>query len=124
VLAATEIGEPVDYRIAVDVGINQDRSESITIAPDNRFLLTDVVFQNTNGDLGTAQLLRNGDLLYEIDLGAMNSGNEFQPRVTPIPFEPNDNLVLAVDCVALGKTTGTQCEIAVLIGGRLVPVER
>jgi hypothetical protein len=124
VLAATEIGEPVDYRIAVDVGINQDRSESITIAPDNRFLLTDVVFQNTNGDLGTAQLLRNGDLLYEIDLGAMNSGNEFQPRVTPIPFEPNDNLVLAVDCVALGKTTGTRCEIAVLIGGRLVPVER
>jgi hypothetical protein len=124
VLAATEIGEPVDYRIAVDVGINQDRSESITVAPDNRFLLTDVVFQNTNGDLGTAQLLRNGDLLYEIDLGAMNSGNEFQPRVTPIPFEPNDNLVLAVDCVALGKTTGTRCEIAVLLGGRLVPVER
>lgn len=124
VVAATETGEPVDYRIAVDVGINQNRSESISIAPDNRFLLTDVVFQNTNGDLGTAQLLRNGDLLYEIDLGAMNSGNEFQPRVTPIPFEPNDNLVLAVDCVALGKTTGTGCEIAVLIGGRLVPVDR
>jgi hypothetical protein len=124
VVAATDVGEPVDYRIAVDVGINQDRSESISIAPDTRFLLTDVVFQNTNGDLGSAQLLRNGDLLYEIDLGAMNSGNEFQPRVTPIPFEPNDNVVLAVSCNALGKTTGTQCEIAVLLGGRLVPVER
>lgn len=123
-VVAEQAGEPTDFRISVDVGINQDRSESISIAPDSQFLLSDVVFQNTNGDLGTAQLLRNGDLLYEIDLGAMNSGNEFQPRVTPIPFEPNDNLVLAVSCLAAGRTSGTGCEIAVLLGGRLVPVER
>ena len=123
IVAAEEPGEPVSYRIAVDVGINQDRSESISIAPDSQFLLSDIVFQNTNGDIGTAQLLRNGDLLYEIDLGAMNSANAFQPRVTPIPFEPNDNVVLAVSCLAAGQTSGTGCEIAVLLGGRLVPVD-
>lgn len=123
IVTADEPGEPVSFRIAVDVGINQDRSESISIAPDSQFLLSDIVFQNTNGDIGTAQLLRNGDLLYEIDLGAMNSANEFQPRLTPIPFEPNDNVVLAVSCLAAGKTSGTGCEIAVLLGGRLVPVE-
>ena len=39
--------------------------------PDSRFHLTDVVPQNPNGDLGQAQLLRNGDVLYEFDLGAM-----------------------------------------------------
>lgn len=122
VVAAVDAGEPVSYRIAVDVGINQDRSESISVAPDSRFLLSDVVFQNTNGDIGTAQLLRNGDVLYEIDLGAMSSANEFQPRVTPIPFGPNDNVVLAVECLAAGQTSGTGCEIAVLLGGRLVPV--
>lgn len=122
VVAAGEIGEPASYRIAVDVGINQNRSESISVPPDSRFFLSDVVFQNTNGDLGTAQLLRNGDVLYEIDLGSMNSANEFQPRVTPIPFDPNDNLVLAVDCFAAGQTSGTGCNIAVLLGGRLVPV--
>ena len=119
----TDDGEPVSYRIAVDVGINQDRSDSISVPPDSQYLLTDVVFQNTNGDIGTAQLLRNGDVLYEIDLGAMNSANEFQPRVTPIPFEPNDNVVLAVSCLAAGRTSGTGCEIAVLLGGRLVPVD-
>ncbi len=124
VIVEADPGDPVSYRIAVDVGINQDRSDSISIPPDSRYLLTDVVFQNTNGDIGTAQLLRNGDVLYEIDLGAMNSANEFQPRVTPIPFEPNDNLVLAVSCLAAGKTSGTGCEIAVLLGGRIVPVER
>ena len=122
--AVADIGEPVSYRIPVDVGINQDRSESISIPPDSKFLLSDVVFQNTNGDIGTAQLLRNGDVLYEIDLGAMNSANEFQPRVTPIPFAPNDNVVLAVSCAAAGKTSGTGCEIAVLLGGHLVPVNR
>ncbi len=123
IVSETDIGDPISYRIAVDVGINQNRSESIAVPPDSRFLLSDVVFQNTNGDIGTAQLLRNGDLLYEIDLGAMNSANEFQPRITPIPFEPNDNLVLAVDCLAAGQTSGTGCEIAVLLGGRLLPVD-
>ena len=122
VVAGADLGDPVSYRIAVDVGINQNRSESISVPPDSQFQLSDVVFQNTNGDIGTAQLLRNGDVLYEIDLGAMNSANEFQPRVTPIPFEPNDNVVLAVDCLAAGQASGTGCEIAVLLGGRLLPI--
>ena len=116
-------GEPVAYRIAVDVGITQQRSESISVAPDSRFLLTDVVLQNPNGDLGTAQLLRNADIIYEWDLGSMSSANEFQPRISPLPFDPGDNLVLAVECDVAGQTTGTGCEIAALLGGRLVPVE-
>jgi hypothetical protein len=120
-VAAAEVGEPVSYRIAVDVGITQERSESIAIPPDSRFHLTDVVLQNPNGDLGSAQLLRNGDILYEFDLGAMNSANEFQPRVSPIPFGPGDNIVLAVTCDVAGQPTGTGCQIAVLLGGELLP---
>ena len=116
-------GEPVAYRIAIDVGITQERSESISVAPDSRFLLTDVVLQNPNGDLGTAQLLQNADIIYEWDLGSMSSANEFQPRVSPLPFDPGDNLVLAVECDVAGQTTGTGCEIAALLGGRLVPVD-
>ena len=114
------VGEPVAYRIAVDVGITQERSESMSVLPDSQFLLTDLVLQNPNGDLGTAQLLRNGDVLYTWDLGAMNSANEFQPRVSPLPFAPSDNIVLSVSCEAAGKPTGTGCEIAVLLGGTLV----
>jgi hypothetical protein len=114
------VGEPIAYRIAVDVGITQERSESMSIPPDSQFLLTDLVLQNPNGDLGTAQLLRNGDVLYTWDLGAMNSANEFQPRVSPLPFAPSDNIVLSVACEAAGKPTGTGCEIAVLLGGTLV----
>ena len=122
-IAAVDEGEPVAYRIALDVGITQERSESISVPPDSRFLLTDVVLQNPNGDLGTAQLLQNGDILYEWDLGSMNSANEFQPRVSPLPFGPGDNLVLAIKCDVAGQTTGTGCEVAALIGGRLVPAD-
>jgi hypothetical protein len=121
VATAAVLGEPVSYRIAVDVGITQERSESMSVPPDSQFLMTDLVLQNPNGDLGTAQLLRNGDVLYTWDLGAMNSANEFQPRVSPLPFEPSDNIVLSVACEAAGKPSGTGCETAVLLGGMLVP---
>ncbi len=120
---APELGEPMLYRISVDVGIAQERSESVSIPPDSSFRLTDVVLQNPNGDLGSAQLLRNGEVLYQWDLSAVNSANEFQPRVTPIPFDPGANLVLAVVCDAAGRPSGTGCEIATLLGGVLVPVE-
>jgi hypothetical protein len=121
VATPADLGEAVSYRIAVDVGITQERSESMSVPPDSQFLMTDLVLQNPNGDLGTAQLLRNGDVLYTWDLGAMNSANEFQPRVSPLPFEPSDNIVLSVACEAAGKPSGTGCETAVLLGGMLVP---
>jgi hypothetical protein len=118
-----EVGDPTYYRIAVDVGIGQERSESVSIPPDAQFRLTDIVLQNPNGDLGTAQLLRNGDILYEWDLGSMNLANEFQPRISPLPFEPGDNVVLAVSCDAAGRQSGTGCEIAALLAGTLVPID-
>lgn len=113
-------GTPVSYRIAVDVGVNQERSESVTVPPDSEFRMTDLVLQNPNGDLGTAQLLRNGEILYQFDLGSMSSANEFQPRISPIPFAPSDNIVLAVECTVVGQPSGTGCDVAVLLGGELV----
>jgi hypothetical protein len=123
VVVAEPVGDPVDFRIAVDVGVTQQRSDSVTLPPDSQFHLTDLVLQNPNGDIGTAQLLRNGDLLYEFDLGSMASANEFIPRVTPLPFGPSDTIVLAVACDVVGETSGTGCEIAVLLTGLLMPAD-
>lgn len=117
------LGDPVAYRIAVDVGITQERSEPITVQPDSRFCLTDTVLQNPNGDIGTARLLRNSEVLYTWDLAEMSSANEFQPRITCLPFEPGDNIVLSVSCTEAGRATGTGCDIAVLLTGLLIPVE-
>ncbi len=117
------LGDPVAYRIAVDVGITQERSEPITVQPDSRFCLTDTVLQNPNGDIGTARLLRNSELLYTWDLAEMSSANEFQPRVTCLPFEPGDNIVLSVSCTEAGRSAGTGCDVAVLLTGLLIPAD-
>lgn len=113
-------GDPAAYRIAVEVGVTQERSQSLLVPPDADFHLTDIVLQNPGGDAGNAWLLRNDEVLYEWDLGGMNSANEFQPRVTALPFAAGDSIVLQVRCDAVGDPTGTSCDIAVLITGELV----
>jgi hypothetical protein len=95
-------------------------SDSIAVPADRRFELTDLVVQNPNGDVGTATLLRNSEVLYEWDLRSIGA-NEFQGRVTPLPFQPADNIVFQASCESAGPTSATGCEIAVLLGGLLVP---
>jgi hypothetical protein len=133
---ATTVAGPVDepdddvdlgvvdaHRIAVDVAIGQERSESVLVPPDSRFLLTDVVLQNPNNDLGIARLLQNEDVLYTWNLGEMTSANEFQPRVSPLPFEPADSIVFSVSCAAAGDVAATGCDVSVLLTGQLLTVE-
>jgi len=119
----TNPGVVDSHRIDVDVAIGQERSESVLVPPDSRFLLTDVVLQNPNNDLGVARLLQNDDVLYTWNLGEMTSANEFQPRVSALPFEPGDNIVFSVDCEAAGDVTATGCDVSVLLAGQLVPIE-
>jgi hypothetical protein len=129
---ADEAGAPDDnanpgvvdsHRIAVDVAIGQERSESVLVPPDSHFLLTDVVLQNPNNDLGVARLLQNDEVLYTWNLGEMTSANEFQPRVSALPFGPGDSIVFSVACAAAGDVAATGCDVSVLLTGQLVPVE-
>ncbi len=124
VLVAEEAaGELFWIRLAVSAGLNQEGSRDFTVPPDSRFELTDVVLQNPNGDSGTAVLLGNGQPLYQWNLGAMAAANEFQPRVSPLGFGPDDTIALTSRCEGVGDTTGTQCEVAVLVTGRLFPAD-
>lgn len=111
------------HRIAVDVAIGQDRSESVLVPPDSRYLLTDVVLQNPNNDLGTARLLQNDEVLYTWNLAEMTNANEFQPRVSALPFAPGDNIVFSVTCEAAGDVAATGCDVSVLLTGELVPAD-
>ncbi len=116
------VGTPTSYRIDVDAGVTQERSESVTVQPDSTFCLTDTVIQNPNADLGTAQLLHNSDVIYTWDLATV-AGNQFEPRITCLPFQPSDNIVLSVRCDAVGDTAGTGCQVAVLLTGLLTPAD-
>jgi hypothetical protein len=114
-------GEAFTTRLAVSVGVGATGSESYRVPDGSRFLVTDVVVQNPNADLGTASLLRNAEVIYRWDLGAMSAANEFEPRVTPLPFAAGDEIVYQATCEGSGDAVGTACEVAVLLGGRLVP---
>jgi hypothetical protein len=116
-------GEPLSNRLALSVSVGTTGSQSYQVPEGSRLHLTDVVLQNPNADLGSASLLRNAETLYRWDLGAMNSSNEFEPRVTPVPFEPGDEIVFQATCDGSGTFAGTACEVALLIGGRLVPLD-
>ena len=115
--------EYASYRIGVDAANDQERRSSAVVPNGSEFHLTDIVLQNPYGDLGLARLLRDDEVLYEWDLGQMSSANEFQPRISPLPFQPGENIVLAVDCEASGRTDGTGCEIGVLLTGALIPLD-
>lgn len=118
--ASTE-GEPYSVRLALRVAAGGTNSDGARVPDGVRLLLTDIVLQNPNADLGSAALLRDGSVLYEWDLGAMTNANEFQPRLTPLPVEPGSELVFRTTCTGPGSSTATGCEVAVLLAGRLVP---
>jgi hypothetical protein len=118
---AADEGEPFTNRLGTAVAVGQQGSATYTVPDGVRFDVTDIVLQNPNGDLGAASLLRNGEPLYQWDLGLMSTPNEFQPRITPVPFAPGDSVVLDVRCDGTGSPTATACDVAVLVGGRQVP---
>lgn len=116
-------GEPFATRLPLRVAVGSTNADSAGVPDERRLLLTDIVVQNPHADLGAATLLRGDEVLYEWDLGQMNTANEFQPRLTPLPFEPGDEIVFRATCDAAGTPAATGCEVAVLLAGRLVPAE-
>lgn len=112
-------GDPWSTRIQASADLNQSVAESVRVPDGQRLLLTDIVLQNPGGDDGRARLTRGEDVLYEWDLGAMVVGNDFQPRISALPFEAGDEISLSVDCVAVGDPAATSCDVAVLLTGTL-----
>jgi hypothetical protein len=119
-LPGTRASTPLVTRLTVRASADSSSSEEYTIPQGSRFELSDVVLQNAQGDQGIAQLSRNDEVIYEWDLGLMSLPNEFQPRVTPIPFEPGDSLTARVTCEIPGNPTANRCDVGILIGGRLI----
>lgn len=114
-------GEPYSVRLALRITAGATASDGARVADESRLLLTDVVLQNPNADLGFAALLLDGAVVYEWDLGAMTGANEFQPRLTPLPVDAGSELVFRATCTGPGSPPSAICEVAVLLAGRLVP---
>lgn len=112
--------EPFVTRLQVRPGPGGTSAEDVTPPAGARLEVSDVVLQNRSADVGTASLLLDDQVLYEWDLAVMGQPNEFQPRLTPIPVEPGQRLAFRVTCEVVGDPTVGTCDVAVLLGGRIV----
>lgn len=123
VTAPADGGEPTLYRLPVNAPILGTADNSLTIAEDEVFELTDVRIENSLNDTGIAQFFINGEQLYQWSLANIR-GQYFEPRITPIRLQPGDNVTFSVKCDAKGATsTADTCTTALNLGGRVTPAD-
>ncbi|MGH9246124.1 MAG: hypothetical protein ACRD29_17795 [Acidimicrobiales bacterium] len=115
---------PVDFRLtgnfAVNPGTFQTPASATREVPDGQvFEITDIAFQNPNGDTGRMQIRRNNVVIYEIGLANFR---DYDHHVqTPMRFVAGDDIVVAVECVTAG--TGGSCTPAASFFGFSEPAE-
>lgn len=120
VLGDNPLGVPTSRRLLVRVAEGSTATETFTVA-DNRTLgITDVVFENPQGDSGTLELTLDGQT--RLTLALENFRAMDYHFVTPIEVEGGQRVGLRVTCRAAGEPPGvdpapTRCAISAYVGG-------
>jgi hypothetical protein len=108
------LGVPTDLRLSVAPAGGSTDSNSQTIDAGERLSVTDVVFQNPTGAVGTVTLLRDGDILLQSELA--NFRDYDLHLVAPYVFDESSEITLEVDCQTPGPGE-TECPVAASILG-------
>jgi hypothetical protein len=114
------LGVPTDLRLSVSPSGGSSDSDSQTVATGERLSVTDVVFQNPTGAVGTVSLLRDGDVLLQSELA--NFRDYDLHLVAPYVFDESNEITLEVDCRTPGPGE-TECPVAASILGFLDQVD-
>jgi hypothetical protein len=114
------LGVPTDLRLSVAPAGGSTDSDSHTVDSGERLSVTDVVFQNPTGAVGTVSLLRDGDVLLQSELA--NFRDYDLHLVAPYSFDESSEIVLEVDCRTPGPGE-TDCPVAVSILGFLDQID-
>ncbi len=110
------LGEPTDLRLSVaPVGGSSD-TDSQTIGNGATLSVTDVVFQNPTGAVGTVSLLRDGEVLLQSELA--NFRDYDLHLVAPYVFAASSEISLQVDCTTPGPGS-SDCPVGAAILGFL-----
>lgn len=105
------LGEPTAVRLGPKPG-----TLVYTVPPDSVFSLTDVLFQNPNGDSGEITLRRGSSILFVERLD--NFRDLDQHFVAPVTVNGGDKLIIDITCEAPGMSKG-KCTPGVLLSGFL-----
>lgn len=123
-------GGPASGRLTVKAGTGNssgcpaNNAGQLTVPAGNTFSLTDLVFQNPNGDTGILTLSRGcGSVLFQEQLSNFRD-LDFH-FVNPITFTSGQNMILQVQCTSPGPpfpaTPGNQCADGMVWAGSLKP---
>lgn len=120
-----DIGVSTDFRIVADPATAPGDTQTYSFTdPDGQLLsLTDIVFQNPNGDIGRLEVLRGDDVL--LSVGLANFRDLDYHFVSPVRFAAGEAVRVRVSCVSAGTATPAPadgCTPAVYFaGGRRPP---
>jgi hypothetical protein len=123
-------GGPASGRLSVKAGNGNTSScpannaGQLSVPPGETFSLTDLVFQNPNGDTGVLTLSRGcGNVIFQEQLSNFRD-LDFH-FVNPITFAAGQNMILQVACSAAGPPApsppGTTCVDGMVWSGALKP---
>jgi len=87
------LGDPVSFRIATKAG---EQDVNRTLSGDNIVSITDLFFQNPEGDAGRLEVFKDGDLIYSTRLN--NWRDLDQHANAPYEFQPGDKVRVKVSC--------------------------
>jgi hypothetical protein len=108
------LGVPTDLRLSVAPAGGNSETDSQTIESGERLSVTDVVFQNPSGAVGTVSLLRDGEVLLQSELA--NFRDYDLHLVAPYVFESSSEISLEVDCRTPGPGS-SDCPVGLAIIG-------
>lgn len=111
----------VTQRLEAQAAVGETISAVYEVPAGFTFLLTDSTLQNQQADSGTAVLLRDNETLLQWDLDNVQIDSAY-PWITPVEVPAGSKLSFQVTCAGAGDGLGT-CRPALLIGGKLKPVE-
>ena len=110
--SGSAFGAPFDIRLEVQTGTAP--SAAYSVPTGQTFALTDIVFQNPQGDTGRLLLKRNDTVLLEISLE--NFRLHDLHTISPYIFNSGQTLTIAITCTAPGPGA-SQCDDSASLSG-------
>jgi hypothetical protein len=90
------LGTPIDFRLQVEPTGGNTEQDAAVVESDTIVSITDVVFQNPTGAVGTVSLQRGDEVLLRSELANFR---DFDLHfVAPFQFDDADDIVLSVEC--------------------------
>jgi len=117
---ATDEGVLFSKRLAVTVASSEgEKSDTITVAPNQELRITDIDLQNVHRDSGLATVTTgDNQIIWQWDLGSVYFNNEPLSFRSAIVLPAGSTLTFTVKCDAPG--TSGSCIEGLLVSGRLV----